>query len=266
MKLFTLFLTCCLLIPAFAQSTMNADEIIAKINAGEAVSLSNATITGNLDFSKLDNKSRVEMKNYKYYVAVPVSFTNCTFQGDVLAYYHDDYEEITHSADFEKDAVFAGCIFEQLAEFKYSSFEGESDFTGTIFRWDANFKYAEFRHEAQFEKTKIGGEGNFKYAEFNKKAQFKGAMFDEEGNFKYAEFDDFADFADTEMEDANFKYVELDYGGSFANAVIHSDADFKYADFSSPLNFDKVDIRGSADFKYTEIDGDDFTMFLLKRN
>ena len=84
------------IIPAtiFAQKTITAASIIASVNSHTPVSLSDMQITGDLDFTKLDNM-KLESKNSddKVYVSTvtsPVSFTNCTFTGKVLGYVNPD--------------------------------------------------------------------------------------------------------------------------------------------------------------------------------
>ena len=41
-------------------------------------------------------------------------------------------------------------------------------------------------------------------------------------------------------------------------------ANFKYSEFEKPINLTDVAFNGDEDFKYTEVDGEDFTTFLLK--
>jgi hypothetical protein len=112
-----------LLVPAwsFAKSQVKASTIIDQINAGKVVQYKNAEIVGNLDFTSIkdvtaDKKSKANRLLGKgstlvhlYHVRSPVSFTNCVFRGDVLAYVHDDDENETHNAIF-----YQGCRFSRL--------------------------------------------------------------------------------------------------------------------------------------------------------
>src|SRR5690606_765139 len=98
MKKSLLFLLC-LLVPVltWAQNRVNATDIIAKINRGEAVVYKNVEIIGDLDLTKLDNMKLEQKSDNKYStheyistVTAPVTFINCTFKGDVLAYFNPD--------------------------------------------------------------------------------------------------------------------------------------------------------------------------------
>lgn len=212
-----------------AQTRIKASDIIKQINEGRAVAYSNVEIEGGLDLTNLENRRAKHSSNrwfsndsdtYESNVEVSVSFTNCTFLGDVLAYYHVDHRNATYVAHFEKDAVFSNCIFKNASEFKYSEFNGAAKFAGCTFEEAANFKYAEFSSGPVFSNTKFESGADFKYTEFPRETSF---------------------------EKATFRGL----------------ANFKYSKFRSPLNMEGVAFNGSEDFKYTQIDGDDFTSYLL---
>ena len=78
-----------------AQKTMDADQIISMIDEGKAVRLENVTIKGNLGFVKVQDREKKSgsmfgTDTYESHINVPVSFTNCTFDDDVIAYFNDD--------------------------------------------------------------------------------------------------------------------------------------------------------------------------------
>ena len=51
---------------------------------------------------------------------IKISFKNCTFKDDVLAYIPDsDDSGYTFTASFEDEAIFINCTFERKAMFKY---------------------------------------------------------------------------------------------------------------------------------------------------
>jgi len=211
----------------FAQRTINASEIIQKMNEGIDVRYENVEIEGVLDFTDLKNRQLVEEENnwfgndnkhYESQVEVAVEFVKCTFRNDVLAYYNEDNS--TYIANFEDDVIFRQCSFRGSSEFKYSEFPGTADFSNTIFLRDANFKYAEF----------------------SQGPNFKSSVFEEEANFKYADFPD---------------------GVSFEGSVFNELANFKYSKISEPLNLQDVVFNGNKDFKYTKVEGKDFTSYLL---
>ena len=133
-----------------AQKQVTAESIIKSINNHEAVSLSGAQITGDLDLTKLDNM-KLEPQNSgdksdKIYISIvtaPVSFTNCSFIGKVLGYYNpDDGKSFSKSGNvyntnFNADVSFENCTFEKEVNFKYSVFSAKASFAGSHFNDEA---------------------------------------------------------------------------------------------------------------------------------
>lgn len=236
-----------------AQTKVNAADIIRQINEGHAINYNNVEIAGDLDFTNLESRElehsvtswfKGDHSNYESTVEVPVSFTNCTFLDDVLAYYNVDGKNDTYVAHFERDVVFRNCVFKEGSEFKYSEFDGEATFAGCTFNDAANFKYAEFSSGPVFSDARFKSNADFKYAEFSSGPSFSNVKFE---------------------SGADFKYTEFPRKTSFQKASFHGLANFKYSKFRSPLNMDGVAFDGSEDFKYTEIDGSSFTSYLLNK-
>ena len=100
-----------------AQTRIQAEDIIDLINAGQDVSCKNAVIVGDLDFRTLDDvtadkplrKSEIfrrSTQTYSCHVRSSLSFIDCTFKGDVLAYVHIDGNDETYNAKFYEDVNF----------------------------------------------------------------------------------------------------------------------------------------------------------------
>lgn len=224
----------CLIITAatMAQTKIRASDIIKQINEGRTVEYSNVEIEGDIDLTDLENRRSERSSStwfsnggndkYESTVEVSLTFTNCTFLGDVLAYYNLERRNETYIAHFEKDVVFRNCTFKNHSEFKYSEFNGMARFDGCTFNEVANFKYAEFSSGPLFSNAKFESGADFKYTEFPRET-------------------------------------------SFEKATFHGLANFKYSKFRSPLKIDGVAFNGSEDFKYTQIDGRDFTSYLLDK-
>ncbi|GAB3930577.1 pentapeptide repeat-containing protein [Larkinella terrae] len=239
----TLLFVIAILPATWAQRTVNASEIIAKINRKEVVSYENATITGELDLTELANKKRAnesiwgDNDAYETTVETPLTFRNCTFKGNFLAYKHIDKEGrrwsgngVTYTAHFMEAVTFENCTFEKGSEFKYSDFKQRALFTGSSFREEANFKYAKFRAAADFSDVRFSALGNFKYTGFREEIGFSKARFSQYADFKYTKFDEGANFNSTRFDSmADFKYTHLPRNSSFDNTVFDGPADFKYA-------------------------------------
>ncbi len=256
MKTIKIFIVLMLAVPIFslAQSRVQVEDVLDQINAGQDVSYKNAVIVGDLDFRALKDVTadkplrklkigRFSSQSFSCHVRSSLSFIDCTFTGDVLAYLHIDKKNETYNAVFYEDVSFEGCEFEKTSAFKYAKFMKKANFVNTTYEEEALFKYAKFSTDVSFQGSNFYNDANFKYTKFP-----------EEVDFQQAVFHDYA----------NFKYVKFPEGVSFEDAEFQRDACFKYTKFSEPLNLDGVEFDGDTDFKYTKIDGRSFTSYLLK--
>jgi uncharacterized protein YjbI with pentapeptide repeats len=217
--------------PAFSQTKVDASEIIRQINAGRSVSFTDAEIVGDLDLTDLRNRRNVGSSNnwfgsdsdlYESTVEESVSFVNCTFQGDVIAYYNNEWGNDTFIAHFEGDAIFKNCTFRRASEFKYSEFSQRVDFSGSVFNHPANFKYAEFQDAPTFANTRFEDDADFKYTEFPRGTSFSSATFYGLANFKYTKFRTPLDIANISFRgQEDFKYTKVD-GRSFTSYLLEN--------------------------------------------
>ncbi|NOR12700.1 MAG: hypothetical protein GQ545_05550, partial [Candidatus Aminicenantes bacterium] len=167
-------------VSAFAQSRVNAKDILKSIDEGKAVNYRGVEIIGDLDLTSIqdrvpdkDNKrSRNSTKVFWYHVRSPLSFVDCTFKDDVIAYFHVNKKNETHNAVFHADVSFQGCKFQGKSAFKYSKFHEGADFTKTTYRKEALFKYTEFSTEVSFADSTFSNDANFKYTKFPRKVDF----------------------------------------------------------------------------------------------
>jgi uncharacterized protein YjbI with pentapeptide repeats len=220
-----------LTISSIAQSKVKADDIIKQINEGRDVAYTNVEIEGNLDLTDLENRTQVHRSNrwldgddgtFVSTVKVRLTFINCTFLGDVLAYYAVDRREETFIANFEESVVFKNCTFNNAAEFKYAHFEGAATFTGSTFREEANFKYADFSSGPAFASAKFEEGANFKYTQFPVETSFQQATFYGLANFKYSKFRSPVNIESIAFKGSeDFKYTRID-GRSFSAYLLES--------------------------------------------
>jgi len=213
-----------------AQTRVQASAIIAQINAGRPVEYDHVTIEGDLDLTNLENR-RLKRSSTGWFgfqgnelfesvVEVPLKFTNCTFEGDVLAYYNIDRRDETYIAHFEKDAVFSGCEFKRASEFKYSEFSRAAEFEGCTFNKVANFKYAEFSEGPLFAGVRFERGADFKYTEFPRETSFEKATFHGLADFKYTKFNSPLNMNGVSFRGfEDFKYTKID-GHSFTSYLL----------------------------------------------
>jgi hypothetical protein len=246
-KVQLLLALCMLPLFSWAQNKVSASEVLKKINNGEAVYYKDAVIIGDLDLTKLETmklkeSSKNDKNSTKEYISIvkaPLTFINCTFRGDVLAYYNPHEIGISmnnnsevYNTNFEKEVRFEGCIFDKASAFKYSTFKNEASFINSSFSKEALFKYSKFEESVNFSSATFKEEANFKYVKFPVKVSFSGGTFEKEANFKYAQFKE---------------------GVSFYKAQFNGLANFKYAEIHNSFNAKGASFKGSEDFKYTKL-------------
>ncbi len=221
---------------SYSQKTVKAEDIIEDIKAGKTVSITNATIVGDLDFTYMDEqlKDLPKRKRRRWWnnggsntvknlIETKVSFVNCTFKDDVLAYIPDsDYSGYTFVASFDDDAIFKDCVFEGKAMFKYSKFERDSSFENAKFQDDTTFKYAEFDNYVSFSGTNFEETATFKYTKFRNGVSFKNANFEEDLNIKYTNVRGKFDISGMKVAyDINSKYTKIN-GKSFTRHLLNN--------------------------------------------
>jgi len=229
MKQTLTFFLCLIAAAAVAQTKVKASDIIRQINEGRPVQYSNVIIEGDLDLTDLETRKPEtpapkwfgdEDATFESTVEVSVNFTNCTFLGDVLAYYNLERSNETYIAHFEKDAIFKNCIFKHDSEFKYSEFYGVANFAGSTFNNEANFKYAEFSSGPSFSGVQFEGGADFKYSEFPRETSFEKATFRGMANFKYTRFRSPVNLNDVAFKGSeDFKYTKID-GRDFTSYLL----------------------------------------------
>lgn len=238
----------------FSQKTINASDLMQEIKEGKTITISNATIEGVLDFTYMDEALPKLPKRRKWWnnngsneivkiIENKISFVNCIFKNDVLAYIPDEDSGYTFTADFEDTVTFKDCAFEQKAMFKYSDFERNTDFSGSKFLDDSTFKYAKFDRSISFRNTVFEEPATFKYAQFRENVSFSNSVFEETATFKYTKFKD---------------------GVSFNNTKFKEDLNLKYTNVKGEFDITNMEVTYDIDSKYTSINGKSFSKYLLK--
>ncbi|GAB3505643.1 pentapeptide repeat-containing protein [Emticicia fontis] len=252
-KLLIFFFCAGIISTASAQKEVSAKTIFDAIDKGQAVSYEGAVITGKLDLTELSNKQRVkknrDYEEFKSTVEVPVSFKNCTFKDDFIAYKNNEDKTggrnwsisvgngETYTTDFEKSVVFENCTFEGQSEFKYSDFAEKASFSGTKFEKEANFKYADFKKESNFANCNFNEYANFKYSNFKYDVDFYSVTFRDYADFKYTNFNERVTFKGASFNGhADFKYTEFKDSGNFDNTKFKSGIDMKYSNGKKYMN------------------------------
>ena len=175
---------------AFAQSRVNAEDILKSIDEGRVVEYTGVEIIGDLDLTSIVDSARDTSfwpffgfgKESLYHVQSPLIFRDCIFRGDVIAYRHDRWSRTTHNVSFHENVSFHGCEFRGKSAFKYSKFYRMADFRKATYRKEALFKYADFFARANFSSSSFSNGANFKYAEFSTEVSFADSTFSNKAN------------------------------------------------------------------------------------
>ncbi len=256
MKNTIMFIAVLFYLNIYAQKTVDAKTIIKDIKNGKNITITNATINGVLDFTFMNDALPKLPKRKKWWnnggsntiekqIISKISFINCTFNNDVLAYIPHEESGYTFIANFEKEVVFKECTFNEKAMFKYSDFDKNTDFTNSKFNDDTTFKYAKFDKGIVFKNTFFNKTATFKYAKFKKFVSFYNSIFNESAIFKYTEFNN---------------------GVSFENVKFKEDLNIKYTKVSGDFNINNMDVAYDIDAKYTKINGKNFSKYALKND
>src|SRR3989304_4525007 len=119
-----------------AQQKVDAGEIIKKINDNEKVFYENAVVSGNLNFTRLNNMHMMQSGNNPVYLSVvdaPVEFINCSFTGKVIASHWDEATKSSYFAHFKNKITFKNCQFKDKSDFQHSKFYEAAIFSGSAF-------------------------------------------------------------------------------------------------------------------------------------
>lgn len=209
----------------FAQQTVKASDIMRDIKMGKAVSYNNVIITGILDMTFMNEKLSDLPKRKKWWknggsnsikeqIESAISFSNCTFEDNVYAYYHDEDSGYTFIANFENDVVFTNCAFKGEALFKYSDFERNANFKGSKFSSRTTFKYAKFNNNVSFANSTFNEDAIFKYTQFRDGVSFNNSKFRDDLDIKYTKVS--GDFDITNMtvaDNIDSKYTKINGKG-----------------------------------------------------
>lgn len=224
----------------YSQKTINANDLLRDIKAGKNINISNSIIEGTLDLTYMNEALPNLPKRKRWWnnggsntiekhINSKISFINCSFENDVLAYIPDEDSGYTFIASFKSDVIFKNCNFKGKAMFKFSKFKEDADFRGCKFVEDNTFKYAHFNKNVSFENTNFAEPATFKYAKFTTFVSFSNSIFQENATFKYSEFNNGVSFSNVRFEeDLNIKYTKVNGDFNINNMTVNYDIDSKY--------------------------------------
>ena len=238
MKL-TLFVLVTILTTTCASSRINSDSksLEKLLNSGKDVFVENATFGETIDFTSMVPSNPVSDGMRQVRITSSVTFKNCTFEGDVLAFVEDGEGNRTYTT-FQSNISFVNCTFKGKAHFRACSVGGRTLFTGSYFETEANFEECSFAQNAYFNRCIFHEELRFQNAFFMQRITFMDAEFDDNASFQGVTFNataqfsntKYAGYADFSMVSWNgacfFNYAELSERSVFNNSFFSKKAEF----------------------------------------
>lgn len=236
---------------ASSQDHIQAKDIIGELQAGKNVFYSNKIIKGTLDFTSLPSY-RMSSNANKVDVIGAVTFDNCQFEEDVIAFYKTEQGSITF-VEFAKCLSFTSCIFQKrlllreivvngLFNLTKSQIQGEFGIEGGLLQHSLTFfTDSKFKAEARFQRIKIRGNIDLLKTEFWANASFQLADF--EGNVMFADaiFNKSVDFSLVSFSKKLILNNSLFYGDlNFSSAVFNARTEIINAQFKQDVVFDEI--------------------------
>ncbi len=181
-------------------TTLNADEILAAIAAGEEIRLSRCRIGGVLDLNRLadDNTGNLQITregDSRFLTLVqPLYFNACTFEDDV--HFAGPWEQADSlKIVFKADVLFNSSVFAGQTRFAGAVFEGNAGFDGCTFCRVCSFQQAVFKQRAMFRTTTFEGYGLFSKVQFCGDMRIANSTFGKGANFAAVQFMHRCDFS-----------------------------------------------------------------------
>ncbi|MDQ1260861.1 MAG: hypothetical protein QG575_42 [Euryarchaeota archaeon] len=237
---------------------IQAEEVLNKIRAHEAIDYDYVVINGDLNISNIDLPilliSRVGQEN-----EVPFLSKNIKI---IESHINIRNSEIKGTLNLDNilfldDVDFNGTIFDNNVHFRGSIFNKNACFSHVQFCGKAFFEWSKYFCETNFAGAKFLNESHFLEAEFNKTAIFDHSFFQRFSDFRGIVSRDFASFLETEfLGDTYFQNAKFFKESDFRNSKFYG-----FSDFSGSKFYQKTDHRANiymrdARFPYAQFDGE----------
>ncbi len=219
--------------------TVNANQIIEKINKGQYIQYTGVTIKGDLDFTRVNKKYIESIATQRIEIDVPVTFSECIFEGKVIAARKDE-NKFQNFVYFNKNATFLKSTFKDSVKFTESIFTGMTNFSQSIFEKNTDYQGAVFQHKTNY----------FTQCVFKQYALFQRSVFKGESNFFKAVFEDRVNFQyATFYNDIQLSNSLMKKNFDFSLCKVIGNSFFHYSNFKGLANFTASKFFGSVEFR-----------------
>ncbi|MFH1119178.1 MAG: pentapeptide repeat-containing protein [Bacteroidota bacterium] len=221
------------------------DSLENQLRTGVDVFIENKTFREVIDFTGILLSNPVSEGMQQARFTSSITFKNCVFENDVLAYSKNDNGQKTFSF-FQSNLSFIGCSFKDTVNFRASSIMGRTVFTSSFFEKAAIFEECTFFQNTHFNQCVFHGELRFQNTFFMQRANFMDAAFDGNASFQGSTFHSTAQFSNTKFYGySDFSLINWNETCFFNYAQIHGRSVFNSAHFSQIADFNSVSFENT---------------------
>lgn len=249
--------------------TVDAKDILAKIESGEDVYYNNVKISGVLDFSQLVENSKFSYNESesKIRIEVPSSITiiNSTIENGIIAAGTRNGKSVVVS--FKRNITLSHTLVKGIVSFSGSTIAGAVYCNSTIFTSNVSFEGASllsndilfsesaFKGEANFQGAIFSGTPTFLKTSFEQLAAFQNASFLSDAQFGASTFYSYADFSLLKVTGAFLAGTSSFLGKAvFTTARFKDRADFYSVEFQNTADFSRSIFTGPLRFENAKFD------------
>ena len=236
---------------------IEASQILTEIEANQAVSYHNVSVSGNLDLSKLTGPVRQSVEIINSTIQGPANFERVTF-GDLMDFQGTTFQGNASfaKARFQGDANFGSARFSGNTDFRFARFDGAVSFSRARFDGVVSFANAQFDGNAVFEGSNFDSDAEFDLVQFSRPVTFMGATFSGDATITNSQFGGTTIFMDTNFRgNADFAGTYFVRDVIFRSSHFYGDSSFGLASFSRFADFANVDFERTAFFAVTTFEG-----------
>ncbi len=250
-------LTCASQDQAQSGKSVDANKIIKALSKGQNVLYQDAEISGKLDFTELESYP-VGANLLFSDVEGSVTFVNCTFTDEVLAYKSDGKNQF--SVRFFKNLTFLNCKFMKALNLRNAHIDGPLVMTKSYFQESTGMEGLTVRSECYMDQTVFANDLKMQTSLFQKGANFmnanlggqfilQGSAFKADAQFGVCEFHGYADFTKVSFEQgAYFNYAKFFDRAYFNTSMFKGRADLMYLKFDKDCGFKNIIFSGPTRF------------------
>jgi hypothetical protein len=238
------------------QQEVGAAQILTEIEANQAVSYDNVSVSGDLDLSKLTGPVRQSVTITNSTIQGPADFERATF-GDLMDFQGTIFQDNASfaKARFQGDANFGGARFSGNTDFRFARFDSSVSFSRARFDRIVSFANSQFDGNAVFEGSNFNSDAEFELVQFSRPVTFMGAVFSGDASITNSQFSGTTIFMDSNFKgNADFAGTQFVRDAIFRSSHFYGGSSFGLASFGGFTEFANVTFEKTAVFAVTKFD------------